>query len=256
MLTRCGFLNRAQRFMLGLLFFSGQLSFGAPEQKNMSLYAVKYGESVYPAERLFKGDTSGKSLLIAWLFYAVKSGRETILIDTGFSDASDAKKFGVTLFPYQSALAAAGITPDSVTKIVLTHTHFDHAANLPLYPRATVIVNRREIGSDVLRTIGKDRLVTFGESYQVVPGMIVRRAGGHTGGSSYVELRIGEKTCLLSGDEAYLPENVSKRMPVGAFTDSAANLAFLTFAKNSGADVLTFHDPAIVKTGCVRQIVP
>jgi len=242
--------------MLVAVLLCGHLSFGASERTPVTLYAVKYGESVYPAAKLIKGDASGKRLPIAWMFYAVKSGNDIILVDTGFSDAGDAKEFGVTLLPYQAELAAAGITPESVTKIVLTHTHSDHAANLPLYPRATVIVNRRETEAAVLRTVSKDRLITFDESYQVVPGMTVRRAGGHTHGSSYVELQAGEKTYLLAGDEAYLPENVSKLQPVGSFTDSAANLTFLTLAKNSGAEVLTFHDPAVVKTGCVRQIAP
>lgn len=222
----------------------------------LTLYAVKYGESPYPASRLLKGDTSGKSLAIAWMFYAVKAGREIVLVDTGFSDTNEASRSGVTLLPYQPALAAVGITPETVTKIVLTHTHSDHAANVALYPKATVIVNRREAGSSFLRTVGRERLVTFDESYPVIPGLTVRRVGGHTAGSSYVEVAVGKKTYLLAGDEAYLPENLAKLIPVGSVVDVEANLKFLTMAKDSGAEVLTLHDPAVVKAGCVRQIAP
>jgi len=222
----------------------------------MTLYAVKYGESLFPAAQFFKGDATGRKIPIAWMFYAVKAGTETILVDTGFSDAEEAKKFGVSLFPYQPALAAMGVTTDSVTKIVLTHTHFDHAANASIYPNATVIVNRREAKSPLLAKVRADRLVTFDESYQVVDGMTVRRVGGHSKGSSYVDLMLGGKRFLLAGDEAYLPENVAELIPIGAFTDSAANFKFLTMAKNSGATVLTFHDPALVKAGYVLQIAP
>ena len=226
------------------------------QEKALALYAVKYGESLYPASHLLKGDTSGRNVPIAWMFYAIKTGKEIILVDTGFSDTNEAKRSGVTMLPYWPALAALGITPESVTKIVLTHTHSDHAANVPLYPNATVIVNRLEAGSVFLKNVGKERLVTFDESYVVVPGITVRRVGGHSPGSSYVELAFGGKTYLLAGDEAYLPENVSELIPVGSFVDSAANLRFLTMARNSGAVVLTFHDPAVVKSGCVRQILP
>lgn len=222
----------------------------------MTLYAVKYGESAYPASQIFKGDKSGKRLPFSWMFYAVTSGSETILIDTGFSDPVIAKNFGVTFLPYQPAMSSAGITPESVTKIVLTHTHFDHAANLPLYPNATVIVNRREMNSPALSKISRSRIIFFDDSYTVISGMTVRHAGGHTAGSSYVELMINGKKIILTGDEAYLPQNVTGCIPVGSFTDTAANIKFLTMAKNSGAEILTFHDPAVIKNGCIRTIAP
>lgn len=254
-MTKCCLGKRVtQGLLLGLTSFSGPLSFGATAEEPMTLYAVKYGESLYPASKLLKGDTSGKLLPIAWMFYAVKAGKEVVLVDTGFSDTNEAAHSGVTLLPYQPALAAAGITPDSVTKIVLTHTHSDHAANTPLYPKATVIVNQRESDSVFLKTVGPDRLVTFDQSYQVLPGMTVRLVGGHTKGSSYVEVKMGEKTYFLAGDESYLPENLTKLIPVGSLVDAAANLAFLTMAQNSGAEVLTFHDPARGTNGCVRPI--
>lgn len=256
--------DTVKRLACGVLACSALLGLraqaqGAPatvRNEAVTLYAVKYGESLYPASHLLKGGASGANLPIAWMFYAVKAGHDIVLIDTGFSDTNEAKRSGVTLLPYQPELAAVGIAPEAVTKIVLTHTHSDHAANVPLYPKATVIVNRREAGSPFLKTVGKGRLVTFDESCAVVPGMTVRRVGGHSPGSSYVELALGGKTCLLAGDEAYLPENVSGLIPVGSTVDAAANLAFLAMAKNSGAVVLTLHAPAVVKSGCVRRIAP
>ncbi|HNX36264.1 MAG TPA: MBL fold metallo-hydrolase [Kiritimatiellia bacterium] len=264
-MTRWRLKRMLQRVMLGMLAVGGMQQVRAQGSATgavqapgepLTLYAVKYGESAYPAVRLIKGDTSGKNLTIAWMFYAVKAGREIVLIDTGFSDTNEASRSGVTLLPYQPALAAVGITPETVTHVVLTHTHSDHAANVSLYPKATVIVNRREEGSAFLKTVGRDRLVTFDASYPVMPGMTVRRVGGHTAGSSVVELAVCGKTYLLAGDEAYLPENLSKLIPVGSAVDVNANLKFLTMAKNSGAVVLTLHDPAVVKAGCVRQIAP
>ncbi len=265
-MTRCRMRMALLKWMLGLLALGmqqaraqGAATRAVPasgEREPLTLYAVKYGESAYPAARLLKGDTSGKNLTIAWMFYAVKAGNEIVLIDTGFSDTNEASRAGVTLLQYQPALAAVGITPESVTQVVLTHTHSDHAANVALYPKATVIVNRREAESAFLKTIGRDRLVTFDESYAVIPGITVRRVGGHTAGSSYVEVAVGKKTYLLAGDEAYLPENLAKLIPVGSVVDVEANLKFLTMAKRSGAEVLTLHDPAVVKAGCVRQIAP
>jgi len=241
---------------LGFLVFCGCRSSGNPRKESMSLYAVKYGESLYPLSKLVKGEEDGKLVPIAWMFYVVKSGKDVILVDTGFSDAEEAKHSGLTFLPYQPELAAAGITPESVTKIVLTHTHSDHAANVSLYPNATVIVNQREKDSVFLKTINEDKLITFDQSYGVIPGMTVHLAGGHTTGSSYVELKVDEKGYILAGDECYMPDNLDKLVPVGSCVDAEANLNFLKMAKNSGAEVLSFHDPAIVKSGCVQQIAP
>ena len=256
MMTRCFLKKMVQGLMLGLVTFIGSVSFGEPEGESVTLYAVKYGESLYPASQLLKGDKSGKRIPIAWMFYVVKTDKDIILIDTGFSDPDEAKKNGVTFLPCQPELTALGVTPESITKIVLTHTHSDHAANVSLYPNATVIVNQREQDSEFLKTVDKEKLITFDKSHEVIPGMTVHLVGGHTKGSSYIDLKIGKKRYILAGDESYLPENLEKLIPVGSYVDVEANLRFLKMAKNSGAEVLSFHDPAIVKTGCVRKIAP
>jgi glyoxylase-like metal-dependent hydrolase (beta-lactamase superfamily II) len=222
----------------------------------MTLYAVKYGESRFPASQIFKGDKSGRSLPFAWLFYVMKTDHGTILVDTGFHEAAAAKRFGVRFLPYQNELAAAGVTPESVTLIILTHAHFDHAGGIDLYPRANIVVNERERNSGALKNVNSSRIIMFKDDFSVSQGITVRRAGGHTPGSSYVEISYGPEKIILTGDEAYLPENVSKGIPVGAFCDSAANVNFLTMAKSSGARIFTFHDPSIVTKGCVRKIIP
>ena len=242
--------------ILSLLVCGGCYSPKASEDESMSLYAVKYGESLYPLEKLVKGEVKGKLVPIAWMFYALKTDKDVILIDVGFSNEKEAKHFGLTFLPYQPELAALGITTESVTKIVLTHTHSDHAANVPLYPNATVIVNQREKESVFLKSVGSERLITFDQSYQVIPGMHVHLVGGHTKGSSCVDLKVGEMRYILAGDECYLPENLDKLIPVGSCVDADANLNFLKMANKSGAEILSFHDPAIVKSGCVRQIAP
>ena len=240
----------------GFLIFCGCASCRIPKRASVKLYAVKYGKSLYPLEKLVKGAEKEKRVPIAWMFYVVKAGKDVILVDTGFSDPEEAKHNGVTFLPYQPELAGLGITPESVTKIVLTHTHSDHAANVSLYPNATVIVNQREKESKFLKKVSPEKLITFDKSHEVIPGMTVHLVGGHTQGSSYVDLKVGEKKYILAGDEAYLPENLEKLIPVGSYVDTGANLRFLKMAKNSGAEVLSFHDPSIVKSGCIRQIAP
>lgn len=137
----------------------------------------------------------------------VRSGGRTILIDVGigmeFPDLLRAGKLA-------QRLKAAGIDPASVTDVVLTHMHMDHCGGLladgvkeRLRPDLRVHVAAAEaefwespdfsrvsmpLGfPDALRRTGKrflkefhSQLRTFENEYEVAPGVVVQRTGGHT----------------------------------------------------------------------------
>lgn len=44
-----------------------------------------------------------------------------------------------------SALHASDIRPDDIRHVVLSHLHFDHSLNLPLFPNAQVYISRAEL---------------------------------------------------------------------------------------------------------------
>lgn len=43
------------------------------------------------------------------------------------------------------ALQASAVCPDDIRHVVLSHLHFDHALNLPLFPNAEVYISRAEL---------------------------------------------------------------------------------------------------------------
>ncbi len=68
--------------------------------------------------------------------FAVDGGKEWGLFDTGhFSDRH----------LLLAALAKAGIEPDAIRHVVLSHLHFDHVLNLPLFPNAEVYLSQAEL---------------------------------------------------------------------------------------------------------------
>jgi N-acyl homoserine lactone hydrolase len=151
-------------------------------------------------ELLFTGlaAEADKFLVGASTVAVVRAGSELIIFDTG---------------PYayrpilQGRLRHAWIDPAAVTKVVLSHLHWDNAANADLFPNAEIILHQRELdaaeaGGDpeipeytvrALRKL-KLRLVTgeteFGEDLRLV------ELPGHTPGS--IGLLIGRQ--LLAGD--------------------------------------------------------
>jgi glyoxylase-like metal-dependent hydrolase (beta-lactamase superfamily II) len=157
----------------------------------------------------------------------VRSGGRTILIDAGlgmeFPDFPRAGQLALRL-------EAAGIRPASVTDVVLTHMHMDHVGGLltdglrsRLTPDVRIHVASAEAEfwespdfshthmpapvPDALRSIAsrfldeyRSKLRPFETEYEVAPGVLVRRTGGHTPGHSIVRLASRGEGLTFAGD--------------------------------------------------------
>jgi glyoxylase-like metal-dependent hydrolase (beta-lactamase superfamily II) len=160
----------------------------------------------------------------------VRSGDQTVLIDAGL---------GVEFpdFPRAGQLAlrlkAAGIDPAAVTDVVLTHMHMDHVGGLlgdglrrHLSPDLRVHVAAAEAEfwespdfsrthmpqgvPDALRSAStqfleeyRGQLRRFDTEYEVAPGVLARRTGGHTPGHSIVRLASGNDRLTFAGDAVF-----------------------------------------------------
>jgi glyoxylase-like metal-dependent hydrolase (beta-lactamase superfamily II) len=157
----------------------------------------------------------------------VRSGSRTILVDAGMgTEFPDLKRSGQLIH----RLEAAGIDLASVTDVVLTHMHMDHVGGLlvdgvkeRLRPDLRIHVAAAEVKfwespefsrvsmppgfPDALRRTAKrfmkeyaSQLRTFEEKYEVAPGVVVHRTGGHTPGHSVVRLASGGDRLTFAGD--------------------------------------------------------
>ncbi len=128
----------------------------------------------------------------------VRTAGELIIFDTG---------------PYayrpilQGRLRRAGIDPGTVSKVVLSHLHWDHAANADLFNNAEVCVHERELnaaeaGRDraipeyTARALKKLRIRTVAGDMSLAPDAHIVELPGHTPGS--IGLLVGRQ--LLAGD--------------------------------------------------------
>ncbi|CAJ1583620.1 MBL fold metallo-hydrolase [[Mycobacterium] wendilense] len=162
----------------------------------------------------------------------VRSGEQTILVDAGLGvEFPDFPRAGQTV----RRLEAAGIDPSAVTDVVLTHLHMDHVGGLltaglkeRLRPDLRVHVAAAEAEfwqkpdfsrtdmpapvPDALRAIASrfldeyhGALRTFETEYEVAPGVLVARTGGHTPGHSVVRLASGGDGLTFAGDAVFAP---------------------------------------------------
>jgi len=161
----------------------------------------------------------------------VRSGDQTILVDAGlgFDPELNLPRAG----QLAKRLEAAGSDPASVTDVVLTHMHMDHVGGLladgakdRLCPDLRVHVAAAEAEfwespdfsrvsmppgfPNALRATAKrflneyaSQMRPFKDEYEVAPGVLVRRTGGHTPGHSVVRLASGGDRLTFLGDAVF-----------------------------------------------------
>lgn len=131
-----------------------------------------------------------------------------VLFDTGLGP-----KAGGQLM---ASLAKAGIAPDAVTDVLITHGHGDHVGGLvladgaPAFPKAAVRMAAKEWtaikdkpqNASLAAAIG-GQVQTFEPGAEAVPGIRTRAIEGHTPGHTGYELTAGKSRLFALGDTAH-----------------------------------------------------
>ncbi len=171
------------------------------------IYAAKYGGAVVRRLAVSMWNTGwDEEGPINYSVWAIKSPSELILVDTGPSPADAAARKVPSFTNPVDVLARMGANADTVTKVVISHMHWDHVGNidayLKAYPRAKFYVQKRELefaarspvaqrkpvsvlfdaaaSRRVAELAGTDRLVLVDGDANLAPGVDLLLAPGHT----------------------------------------------------------------------------
>jgi glyoxylase-like metal-dependent hydrolase (beta-lactamase superfamily II) len=164
----------------------------------------------------------------------VRAGDFNVLIEAGIGPKLSEKErdiYGYERSPgLPDSLAEAGLTPEDIDLVIVSHLHFDHCGALvtpgrdgelcPLFPRARHVVQAKEMEAwrhpdprskpsykpenlEMLEQAGRLQIVD-GDA-EVAPGISVRVTGGHTAGHQAVYVRDQEETVVFTGDFLFMP---------------------------------------------------
>ena len=215
-----------------------------------SIRAIRYATSPgVLVSDLVVGGPKDRKVDIAMVVWLIRGGGRTILFDSGFHRDTFLKDFPMKeyLSP-DEAVRSAGVPPEAVTDIVISHAHWDHMGGIDLFPKATVWIQREEYRyytmdawqakgdhggidpEDVkelvrLNTEGRLRLVD-GDSVEIFPGIRAYTGSRHTYASEYLGVE-GTPPFVLASDNAYFYLNLSAHLASATFSDAdhAANIA-------------------------------
>jgi glyoxylase-like metal-dependent hydrolase (beta-lactamase superfamily II) len=252
------------------LTFAGRV---ATQSTTYEVYAIRFG--VLPAFRvsgLVAGADPARTLDIPVMVWLLKgSNGRRVLVDAGFHQQKFVERWKVRGFRSPAdAVAAAGVAPDAVTDVVVTHAHWDHVGGAALFPKATVWIQRDEYryytgeawharnthgGVDEedmqallrINLAGRLRFVE-GDDQEIVPGIRCYTGGRHTHASQYVAAQAAGGPVVLASDNVYLYENLEKRTPIAQTLDAAANLAAqdrIRALVGASGVVVPGHDPLV-----------
>lgn len=235
------------------------------------VYAVRYGTLVqFPTKELVPDADTARRTDAAMMVWLIRQpGQRTVLVDAGFYRDEFVQEYNPADFRRPSdVISSMGVSPDSVTDIIITHVHWDHLDGADLFPNARIWIQRAEYDYYVgpngevlhggissadalmladLRAAGRVQMVD-GDNQEIIPGIHVYTGGRHTYASQYVAVstRIGE--VVIASDNVYLYENIDRHIPIGTTFDAKANLAaqdrMLTLAA-AKRFVIPGHDSAV-----------
>jgi glyoxylase-like metal-dependent hydrolase (beta-lactamase superfamily II) len=238
---------RAVLSILSALLFAVPCLAQTPEY---SIQAIRYAISPgVPISELVVGGPENEKVDIAMVVWLIRGGGHTILFDSGFHRDTFLKEFPMKdyLRP-DEAVKTAGVEPEDVTDIVISHAHWDHMGGIDLFPKATIWIQKAEyryytmdawqpggnhggIDPDDVKTLvklnteGRVNLVD-GDNVEIFPGIRAFTGARHTFSSQYLEV-LGHPTFVLASDNAYFYLNLSAHLASATFSDSdhAANIA-------------------------------
>jgi glyoxylase-like metal-dependent hydrolase (beta-lactamase superfamily II) len=215
-----------------------------------SIEAIRYAISPgVPVAELVVNGPKDQKVDIAMVVWLIRGGGHTILFDSGFHRDTHLKEFPMKDFLRpDEAVKTAGVNPEDVTDIVISHSHWDHMGGIDLFPKATVWIQREEYryytgdawqkggnhggidAEDVeelvkLNTEHRLRFVE-GDDVEIFPGIRAYTGSRHTYASQYLRVA-GTPTYVLASDNVYFYLNLSAHLASATFSDAdhAANIA-------------------------------
>jgi N-acyl homoserine lactone hydrolase len=229
-----------------------------------------------PAGIFRAGDDLDRTIRYPVPAYVLETATERILVDTGLNPAAVADPAAYYERPdvfavfdlEQEQSVAEQLDAGTLTKVVLTHLHWDHVGGLNLIPASVPVVIQRaewQAGHDdaaVQRNIflvrdylddSREVILVDGDCDLLGDGSVeLLSTPGHTPG--HQSIRVGD--LVLGADVTHFASGLDDhRFPLFAddHEQQGHSADRLRSLRDAGLDVIPGHDPELLRPGLVTQ---
>lgn len=237
------------------------------------IVAVRYGTvRSHKSELFYRYQAYGEpdsAQDMDFFFYVLRRGEEVIVVDTGFRPAAAAPRGRECLTAPAEALARLGIDPARVSRLLITHMHWDHIGNVERFEAAELFVPAAELqfwsqplarnvqlwahvdpdGVALLESAWREgRLVATGEQHEIAPGLRTITVGGHSPGQQVLVVETASGDVVLASDAVHLYEELELERPFSVMVnlpEMCEAYALLKRLQAAGASIVPGHDPLV-----------
>ncbi|SPF38451.1 N-acyl homoserine lactonase AttM [Syntrophobacter sp. SbD1] len=251
----------------------------------MKLYCFESGHLVMDKSMLTAGRGMGTMLTIPIPFFLIQHPKGNLLYDTGMPKelVTDARRYwGDALVDFTKPalkkeeycvnhLAKLGIKPEDISYVVQSHLHLDHTGGVMDFPKATVLVQRKEMEWAYTADPSMKFIYMRGDfdhahiKYRYIEGwnqnpfdvfgdgsVQILFTPGHSPGHQTLLLNLPKSgRVLLTGDACYTTENLEEEVMPGvvwSLEETRKSIEMIRHLKATGATILIGHDPDLWPT--------
>jgi glyoxylase-like metal-dependent hydrolase (beta-lactamase superfamily II) len=208
---------------------------------------------------------------IDYFVWAAVSPEHTVIVDSGFTAEVAAKRGRNHLRCPTEGLRELGIDCARVPCVILTHLHYDHVGNLEKFPAAAFVLQEEEMAfwtgryasrehfqstvevEDVIDLVRKNfegRLHFVNGNEEILPGIEVHKAGGHSAGLQVVTVKTDRGYVVLASDATHFYANIEQDRPFSIVADLARMYGAFDLVRSlagSQAHIIPGHDPLVMQ---------
>jgi glyoxylase-like metal-dependent hydrolase (beta-lactamase superfamily II) len=236
------------------------------------IYAIQYAHHDRRArENFLFGDAHDDSPMpLDYFVWAIVGNGRTFVLDTGFAPDMASKRGRSLVRPVADGLRTIGVDASTVADVIISHLHYDHAGNIPLFEKARFHVQDAEMAfatgramchpaisaifeadhvCHMVRNVFDGRVVFHDGVSELAPGITLHKVGGHTKGLQVTRVKTRRGFVVLASDASHLYANMERNQPFPIVVDIDDYLeAFTTIRKlaTSEAHIVPGHDPLVL----------